>query len=707
MKSTPAILEPLEQRQLLAATARLVNDSVEGIGSGLIFGNTSYAILGQQLAYPSNGRAWVSTGDSLDTFAVTDAKFTQAYDFVNVKGLVYFTGKTTSAGPLEIFQTNGITSRPPQQVTNFAGTAAPVFLRGINNTLVFFTTNTTAPKTPGLYRLPQTGEAGTDPQLMLSMSDGLFLGQANGTQFFAGSSDDLSQIGLWGTNGTTAGFVHDFSIGTESGLGTSWSAPYKGQLYFAAATLATGMEVWKSDGTDSGTVPIGEINAGSDGSSPYQFTPSGGTLYFVAQRKGVQQIFSTTGSKPKQLTSFAPGSITSLADINGTPYFNFTPNTSSTGLLYKLSGGIATVVPVGNAGGNSPQFITAVGSTAYFSGVDSQSVRRLYSSDGKSISLVGGDAGTNPSTLVNVNGSLFFEATDPTHGNELHIVKNSAPTTTPIGLKLIAYQNTINEGSYAYYKATVNPGVTIDKFFWDDIGNGIFHAEPAYTKLFYKNDSGQFSNTVRVIARASDGSSEEAEASLKVLNVAPTVTLSVPKTWTTYLPMPYKVTIEDPGQNDLETTDVSWSGGTGTDGFESNRVVTGTRRFLSLDSQEIRVKVHDPDGGTGFAHLTVKIVPLADAVLGKDVIFGGTEENDVLRIAKSANQPTNGKITLDFFRNGELLGTRTLDPHAIIEAGMGPGNDKFFAPSDVTDLFVFKINGDEGKFDEFNGKVIK
>ena len=55
-----------------------------------------------------------------------------------------------------------------------------------------------------------------------------------------------------------------------------------GTLYFSAHDGASGRELWKSDGTEAGTVRVKDIRAGSVGSSPRDLTNVGGMLYFKA-----------------------------------------------------------------------------------------------------------------------------------------------------------------------------------------------------------------------------------------------------------------------------------------------------------------------------------------------------------------------------------------------------------------------------------------
>src|SRR5262249_56871182 len=55
-----------------------------------------------------------------------------------------------------------------------------------------------------------------------------------------------------------------------------------GTLFFAANDGVHGTELWKSDGTESGTVLVKDIRPGNYGSYPYSLTAVDGTLFFTA-----------------------------------------------------------------------------------------------------------------------------------------------------------------------------------------------------------------------------------------------------------------------------------------------------------------------------------------------------------------------------------------------------------------------------------------
>ena len=75
--------------------------------------------------------------------------------------------------------------------------------------------------------------------------------------------------------------VKDINSGSNHS-GPARFAAVGNTLYFSANDGINGGEMWKSDGTNDGTVMVNDIRSGSDGSDIRELTPFGNKLFFTA-----------------------------------------------------------------------------------------------------------------------------------------------------------------------------------------------------------------------------------------------------------------------------------------------------------------------------------------------------------------------------------------------------------------------------------------
>jgi ELWxxDGT repeat protein len=118
----------------------------------------------------------------------------------------------------------------------------------------------TAPAT-FLLKDIRPGASGSFPQQMVNV---------NGVIFFI-ANDGSTGYELWKSDGTPGGtvLVKDIRPGPFSAFNPSLVNPsltnVNGTLFFVANDGTNGYELWKSDGTSSGTVLVRDINSGSLG----------------------------------------------------------------------------------------------------------------------------------------------------------------------------------------------------------------------------------------------------------------------------------------------------------------------------------------------------------------------------------------------------------------------------------------------------------
>jgi ELWxxDGT repeat protein len=124
---------------------------------------------------------------------------------------------------------------------------------------------------------------------------------AVGGQLYFAADDGSDGEELWRTDGTEAGtvLVKDIAAGGSSSL-PSKMVSFDGDAYFVADDGVHGRELWKSDGSDAGTVLVKDINVGSISadSNPYELTVVGSLLYFHAgEPEHGRELWRTDGTE--------------------------------------------------------------------------------------------------------------------------------------------------------------------------------------------------------------------------------------------------------------------------------------------------------------------------------------------------------------------------------------------------------------------------
>lgn len=267
------------------------------------------------------------------------------------------------------------------------------------------------------------GSGSSDPYLLTNVNGVLYFVANNGT-----NGDEL-----WKSDGTEAGTVMVKDIRNGSNPSTPrFLTNVNGVLYFVAYTAGPfDAELWKSDGTDAGTVLVKDIVSGNTGSNPESLININGVLYFCADDGSGKSLWKSDGTvagtvKIKKVTnvSDSEGGSKNQANVNGVLYFMGSSGGVNGYGLWKSDGTADGTVLLKNVSGTgSPQYFTNVNGVLYFQATDGTNGYELWKSDGtpegtvmvKNISTTGSSA---PIYLTNVNGVLYFAANNGTKGNE-------------------------------------------------------------------------------------------------------------------------------------------------------------------------------------------------------------------------------------------------------------------------------------------------
>ncbi|HEY9753324.1 MAG TPA: ELWxxDGT repeat protein, partial [Coleofasciculaceae cyanobacterium] len=308
----------------------------------------------------------------------------------------------------------------------------------------------------------------------------------NNTIFFT-ADNGVTGPELWKSDGTAAGttLVKDIYAGSNSAFQSQWWWGYQpigttngSLIFFAANDGVTGQELWKSDGTEAGTVLVKDISPAS--AFPRDFTTVAGTVFFTAE-DGVtgRELWKSDGTAAGTvlvkdlypgfneqgfLNSSSPSNLTS---VNQTLFF-VAENDLTGRELWKSDGTTAGTVLVKDIAlgsvSSSPSNLTNVNGTLFFTANGGQ----LWKSDGTAAgtvlvkNILSSGARTNDSNsskLTNVNGTLFFTANDGVTGQELWKSDGTTAGTVlvkDINPRVIDFRGPWPEGSYPSNLTNVN-----------------------------------------------------------------------------------------------------------------------------------------------------------------------------------------------------------------------------------------------------------
>ncbi|MCG8648716.1 MAG: hypothetical protein MI861_02725, partial [Pirellulales bacterium] len=223
---------------------------------------------------------------------------------------------------------------------------------------------------------------------------------------------------LWVSDGTEAGTRFLFEAQTITTLGGA-----DGLHFFAANNGSNGVELYRSDGTPTGTFMVDDINPGVGNGVQTNFVTAElqGEFYFTANTGSGGELWKSDGLTAESVFDPASGFPSILAATGQSLFFE------SASSLWKTDGGTAeevtdrvrptTFISFGNR--------QVVGNSLFFAGSTSEHGSELWKTDGSDAGtqlvrdINPGSAGSNPNWFTNANGTLFFTADDGTHGTEV------------------------------------------------------------------------------------------------------------------------------------------------------------------------------------------------------------------------------------------------------------------------------------------------
>jgi ELWxxDGT repeat protein len=292
--------------------------------------------------------------------------------------------------------------------------------------------------------------------------------------------------------------VKDINPTTASSTPTTFFN-YNGSLLFRATDGVKGIELWKSDGTEAGTVLVKDINAvvsATSNSNPQNFTVFNNKVYFNATTGTTvsgQELWTTDGTDAGTTlvrdirTGTASSNPQDFTVINPTTML-FSANDGTNGVeLWKTDGTeVGTVNVVDYSGtANSVTWMENLNGTAIIGQIVTATGRELYKSDGTSANS-GLILDVNPGSSLGV-GTGFFK-----NGNTIYFQGNDGTT----GLELWKTDGTT---AGTVLVKDINPGITASGISdFAAVGNDIyFKANGPNGEELWKSD-GTAAGTVEV-----------------------------------------------------------------------------------------------------------------------------------------------------------------------------------------------------------------
>ncbi len=298
-------------------------ENITAIGSTLYFG-ADHPTLGHEL-YKSDGTLFGAEIIKDTNSGANGAGFSS---FTSYNGAIYFCREQRtgfSSENAEIWKTDGTVSGTSlvksYAITNYGTGLFPYFRRfTIANNLLFF-----SGENKKVYRTN-----GTDPgTIELATFNNLdSMAALNNTVYiraYSGSPDDWSgRLDLWKSDGSVAGTVllKDLNTGQRS-PGTSATCGFvvkDGYLYFDSRDAMHGLELWRSDGTASGTQFYADLLPGAADSELANLAVCGSRLFLGASStttSGIEPFADPMLRPSASIKRHIPAGDSALMDFTG------------------------------------------------------------------------------------------------------------------------------------------------------------------------------------------------------------------------------------------------------------------------------------------------------------------------------------------------------------------------------------------------------
>ena len=319
--------------------------------------------------------------------------------------------------------------------------------------------------------------------------------------FFA--DDGANGYELWRSNGTEAGTSMVANIGPGAngyggGITLGRSLPTLNGVMYFGGTDASGEELWRSDGTASGTYRLSSITPGADSTYLNILFVAGNHVFFYAEDSTGPQLWATDGTSAgtRRVTNFPAGTAFRWLTVAGnTLYFTHDDRTHGeelwrVGLDGRNLGMVVDLndMVVGLSGetmASEPSGLFAVGGTLIFAattmtglnqpnGVLHHKLYRLAAGSSTPQAIMDIQAGTFPENPIAFDNGAIFQLLGP--GNNLWVTDGTVAGTqnlAPVNFEIAQVPAAVRRGGEAFFFArTIDSAPSYDLWHTDGTAAG-------------------------------------------------------------------------------------------------------------------------------------------------------------------------------------------------------------------------------------------
>lgn len=166
---------------------------------------------------------------------------------------------------------------------------------------------------------------------------------------YDGTTSPNTRYELWRSDGTSSGTVRLRDFGTEMDVSYLDAKTDDALLFFVRELSGAGTSLWKTDGTTQGTVRLKKLTSGAQAFIRSVETSDERTLFILGESSGLQELWKTDGTAAGtvRLASFGSSRVVELLGTLGSwAYVTTTSVTTQYMVLYRvpLAGGNPTSV---------------------------------------------------------------------------------------------------------------------------------------------------------------------------------------------------------------------------------------------------------------------------------------------------------------------------------------------------------------------------